>query len=134
MDKYDLELNDGIQLAHYEKRAFSCFINEKNRSRISDDAIDLLDRMLQVDHAKRITPKDAMRHPYFQTKSKQVVPKLPLSELKVNAASKQTYLKVAKPNINQRHQSPQPWSQPQDTSSSPRKHHYFVSANKTERM
>jgi casein kinase II subunit alpha len=65
MDKYDLELNDGIQLDHYDKRPYSCFINEKNRSRISDDAIDLLERMLLVDHAKRITPKDAMRHPYF---------------------------------------------------------------------
>ena len=82
MDKYDLELNDGIQLANYEKRPYSCFINEKNRSRISDEAVDLLDRMLQVDHTKRITPKDAMRHAYFQPKVRHVVPKLPLTEIK----------------------------------------------------
>ena len=29
------------------------------------DAIDLLSKMLLYDHAERITPKDAMLHPYF---------------------------------------------------------------------
>jgi hypothetical protein len=46
MSKYDLELNDDIVLEQYEKKSLSSFINEKNRSRISDEAIDLLDRML----------------------------------------------------------------------------------------
>jgi len=46
MSKYDLELNDDIVLEKYEKKSLSSFINEKNRSRISDEAIDLLDRML----------------------------------------------------------------------------------------
>ena len=46
MSKYDLELNDDINLDHYDKKSLSSFINEKNRSRISDDAIDLLDKML----------------------------------------------------------------------------------------
>ena len=27
---------------------------------------DLLDNMLRYDHAERITPKDAMDHPYFK--------------------------------------------------------------------
>jgi len=33
---------------------------------INDEALDLLDKMLRYDHAERITPKDAMEHPYFK--------------------------------------------------------------------
>jgi len=32
----------------------------------SDDALDLLSKMLIYDRAERILPKDAMEHPYFQ--------------------------------------------------------------------
>ena len=30
------------------------------------EAIDLLDKMLQFDKNLRITPREAMKHPYFQ--------------------------------------------------------------------
>jgi casein kinase II subunit alpha len=33
---------------------------------VSEEAIDLLSKMLRYDHAERITPKDAMEHPYFK--------------------------------------------------------------------
>ena len=32
---------------------------------ISPEAIDLLDKMLKFDKNLRITPKEAMKHPYF---------------------------------------------------------------------
>jgi casein kinase II subunit alpha len=32
---------------------------------VSEEALNLLDKMLRYDHAERITPKDAMDHPYF---------------------------------------------------------------------
>ena len=32
---------------------------------MSDEALDLLNQMLQYDHAARVTPKDAMNHAYF---------------------------------------------------------------------
>ena len=41
------------------------FIDEENYETATDLAVDLLDKMLVIDHAKRITPKDAMAHPYF---------------------------------------------------------------------
>jgi len=31
----------------------------------SEEALDVLSKMLVYDHAERITPKDAMEHPYF---------------------------------------------------------------------
>jgi casein kinase II subunit alpha len=33
---------------------------------VSEEAIDMLSKMLRYDHAERITPKDAMEHPYFK--------------------------------------------------------------------
>jgi casein kinase II subunit alpha len=36
-----------------------------NEGLITEEALDLLDSMLRYDHAERITPKDAMEHPYF---------------------------------------------------------------------
>ena len=33
---------------------------------MTHDCLDLLYKMLTVDHAKRITAKEAMQHPYFE--------------------------------------------------------------------
>ena len=40
-------------------------MNHMNEALVSDEALNLLDSMLRYDHAERITPKDAMEHPYF---------------------------------------------------------------------
>ena len=47
------------------KNPWQQFIDQSNVERINDDALDLLGRMLVVDHAERITAKDALEHPYF---------------------------------------------------------------------
>lgn len=73
MDKFDLELNENIQMGQYTKRPFSRFVNEQNRARISEEALDLLEKMLRVDHTKRITAKEALNHPYFQSRYKSVL-------------------------------------------------------------
>jgi casein kinase II subunit alpha len=33
---------------------------------VTEEAIDLLNKMLKYDHAERVTPKDAMEHAYFK--------------------------------------------------------------------
>ena len=42
-------------------------MDEKNTETATEMAIDLLDKMMIYDHADRITPKDALDHPYFDS-------------------------------------------------------------------
>lgn len=42
------------------------FINEKSKNLITIEALDLLYKMLEVDHSLRITAKDALEHPYLK--------------------------------------------------------------------
>jgi casein kinase II subunit alpha len=41
------------------------FVNAENERYISPEAIDFLDKLLRYDHQERLTPKEAMAHPYF---------------------------------------------------------------------
>jgi len=56
-------------------------INEKNKDLITQDALDLLHKMLEVDHSLRVTAKDALEHPYLKNfvyksdQKKESVPK-----------------------------------------------------------
>jgi casein kinase II subunit alpha len=43
------------------------FVDHDNHETASDLATDLLDKMMVYDHALRITPKDAMKHAYFDS-------------------------------------------------------------------
>jgi casein kinase II subunit alpha len=52
-------------LKNTEPVPWTSFVNEKNHHRITPEGLDLLDKMLQYDKNKRITPAEAMQHPYF---------------------------------------------------------------------
>jgi len=49
----------------YEKVSFETFINEENKHLVDDDVIDLLEKMLEYDHIKRVTASEALKHKYF---------------------------------------------------------------------
>lgn len=49
----------------FEKRPFESFINQRNRETATEDAIDLLEKMLRYDKNERIKVEDAMKHHYF---------------------------------------------------------------------
>ena len=51
--------------AYYPRKAWSSFITPDNRHLATPEALDLLDNLLQLDHMKRLTPREAMEHPYF---------------------------------------------------------------------
>ena len=50
---------------HYPRKPWASFINNKNRHLANTTAIDLLDSLLQFDHMKRPTAREALEHPYF---------------------------------------------------------------------
>jgi len=67
LDKYNLELDphfDGI-LGRHTRKPWSKFLNPDNQNLISPEAIDLLDKLLRYDHQERLSPVEAMQHPYF---------------------------------------------------------------------
>ena len=67
VEKYDLTLDthySGI-LGNYPKKPWNKYVTNENQALCPPEALDLLSKMLVYDHAERITPKEAMLHPYF---------------------------------------------------------------------
>lgn len=66
LDKYELKLGPEYEdLGHYIRRPWSRFVNSNNQHLVSDEVIDLIDKVLRYDHQGRLTAKEAMDHPYF---------------------------------------------------------------------
>ncbi|KAH8925429.1 Pkinase-domain-containing protein [Atractiella rhizophila] len=67
LEKYEVELDPQFDdiLTRYQRKPWSRFITTENQRYISNEAIDLLDKLLRYDHQERITAKDAMEHPFF---------------------------------------------------------------------
>ncbi|CAD2091226.1 casein kinase 2, alpha subunit, putative [Plasmodium vinckei] len=68
LKKYNIKLKPHYLniLGEYERKPWSHFLNQSNMDIAKDEVIDLIDKMLIYDHAKRIAPKEAMEHPYFK--------------------------------------------------------------------
>ncbi len=49
-----------VHLGQYKKISFDKII--KN---VSEEAYDLLEKLLEVDYGRRITAEEALKHPYF---------------------------------------------------------------------
>jgi casein kinase II subunit alpha len=67
LKKYNLKLDDDYykMIGKHTAKPWTKFIKPDNQSLCSDEALDLLSRMLQYDHAERILPKEALQHKYF---------------------------------------------------------------------
>jgi len=65
--KYKLALNQkvGGKMKNWPERDLEDFINKGNQHLCSDEGLDLLRKFLVYDKNGRITPRDAMQHPYF---------------------------------------------------------------------
>lgn len=68
VEKYNVTLDSHYDeiLGNHSRKPCNKFINAQNDSLVTDEAIDLLGKMLKYDHAERITPREAMEHPYFK--------------------------------------------------------------------
>ncbi|CAD8082726.1 unnamed protein product [Paramecium primaurelia] len=69
LQKYNISLGPNFEnvLGQHPKKPFNKFVNEDNEYLAKADAIELLQSMLIYDHNLRITAKEAMLHPYFQS-------------------------------------------------------------------
>ncbi|GAA6001845.1 hypothetical protein JCM5350_005036, partial [Sporobolomyces pararoseus] len=70
LEKYDIDLDPEYQtlenpLVRCPRKPWKKFITQENKKYISDEALDLVDKLLQYDHVARPTAKEAMEHPYF---------------------------------------------------------------------
>ena len=54
------------KIKNYQGKKWDEYINEKNKYLIDDNALDLLDKLLEIDPEKRIKAKEALNHPYFK--------------------------------------------------------------------
>ncbi len=61
-----IKINLQIKKYSYPKKPWQKFVTNENGTLCNDEAFDLLSKMLIYDHAERITPKEAMDHPYFE--------------------------------------------------------------------
>ncbi|GAA6006591.1 casein kinase II subunit alpha/alpha' [Rhodotorula paludigena] len=67
LDRYQLDLDPDIEamVGTHSRKPWSKFITTENQRYISNEAIDLLDKMLVYEHTARLTCAEAMQHPYF---------------------------------------------------------------------
>ncbi|KAJ3103329.1 Casein kinase II subunit alpha [Phlyctochytrium planicorne] len=72
LDKYDIDLEPHFDeiLGRYPRKPWTKFINPENERYVSPEAIDFLDKLLRYDHQERLTPQEAMAHPYFDIVTK----------------------------------------------------------------
>ncbi|GAA5897019.1 casein kinase II subunit alpha/alpha' [Sporobolomyces salmoneus] len=71
LEKYEIELPPEFDVGGEHpivgcpRKPWKKFINAENQKYISDEAIDLVDKLLQYDHVARPTAREAMEQPYF---------------------------------------------------------------------
>lgn len=67
LNKYRLELDNHFDevLDRFAQKSWQKWVTAENQHLVSNDALDLLDKMLVYDHSQRILPKEAFTHPYF---------------------------------------------------------------------
>ncbi|KAG2188913.1 hypothetical protein INT44_004055, partial [Umbelopsis vinacea] len=67
VEKYELVLDQQYDeiLGRYPRKPWSKFITSDNQRFVSNEALDFLDKLLRYDHQERLTPLEAMDHPYF---------------------------------------------------------------------
>lgn len=76
MKKYKIEDPEGEYtrlIGNHKKKGLDLYINNVNKHLATDDAVDLLSKLLVVDHNERLSAKEAMAHPYFDPVRSYVV-------------------------------------------------------------
>lgn len=69
VNKYGIKLSEDYDsiLGDYTRKPWSSFINNDNQHLISNEVIDLIDKLLTYDHQLRPTASEALAHPFFKS-------------------------------------------------------------------
>ncbi|XP_066140024.1 casein kinase II subunit alpha-like isoform X2 [Euwallacea fornicatus] len=75
LKKYNIHLDSNLQhlVNHHTRKPWQRFITAENEYLIDNDALDLLENCLRIDHMQRISAPDALKHNYFAKVEKQKV-------------------------------------------------------------
>ena len=67
-EKYGIRLPSSVYAAISDMNGpnWDLYINDDNRNLCTEEALDLLNKMLTVDHNERPSAEDVMKHPFFQ--------------------------------------------------------------------
>lgn len=77
VEKFDhVTLSDYFKqnLLNFSKKDWQKFIGVKNEDLVDDAGIDLLTKMLTIDHTERITARDAIQHEFFDDVREIIAP------------------------------------------------------------
>ncbi|KAK8860833.1 hypothetical protein M9Y10_012525 [Tritrichomonas musculus] len=66
-EKYNLRLSQKLQatLCNYQGKTWSSYVKRDNKKVATPEALDLLSKMLTIDHNERPTATQALNHPFF---------------------------------------------------------------------
>lgn len=73
IEKYHIIMEGNILIEegkHFSKKPWKSFVTAENKHLAKPEALDLLDKMLKIDHRERITAKEALEHEYFASLKK----------------------------------------------------------------
>jgi len=72
IDKFNIEVEVNLFnfLGIHSKKPLSKFLNASNEKFATNEALDLLSKMLVIDHTQRISAQEALNHPFFNSISK----------------------------------------------------------------
>ncbi|GAA5885872.1 hypothetical protein JCM3774_005809 [Rhodotorula dairenensis] len=67
LDRYNLDLDAEFEarIGTHPRKPWAKFVTSDNQHLVSNEAIDLIDRLLQYEHTERLTAGEAMQHEYF---------------------------------------------------------------------
>lgn len=109
VNKYGLQPDNNLIHDSLPSKSFQHFVTEQNKARISEEAIELLEKMLVIDHNQRITAKDAMNHAFFKAiryRSAQRSSKDRKSKQSISTLTKGLKISENKQQFNYRRASP----------------------------
>lgn len=68
MYKYNIAMTTQLRqmFQTYAPVPFIQYVNSHNEHIVTENSLDLLDKLLKYDHQERLTAKEALEHPYFR--------------------------------------------------------------------